>query len=460
MNEQPKIDKLQKKVEKAADRLFKLLPNENQNPKLLLLHFLSGPFSEPYALRRTAIRSKNSELARLVERYSSIEQNRRHSEALSRYIRHFNRRYTFLHMVIDEYKKNKDEQDQYRDGLLGTLIVEEDEEKNGDSDYICDQEKGEKSGEIIWRFNNNTVKTLIPGENIDFAVDSENSKKHSTVKKFMTLFIQDLYKDNWEDRSRDQWRGLFEHSLQEIFGILISKEENRWDNRFFDEEINFRSKYKERLAAYQSGILYFIKSLEKEDTNEDSLSCSVVLYPSFSNKTSKDITEDTILNLAIVIITPKISNNSIVPSIKDELKYFLDELPIDGIEKDSDIAVTPLNTLINQNVEEEKKETFLDDFQEKVSKAFNKLKPFKKSYELFTYWLLFLIQKLQNKVHEGNRLVFYLVCGDKSQFEDAQSAEIRELSLDKDIKPLEIPESKKESIIRNRAEKNVELLSK
>ena len=349
-----KQERLQEDVENAAKDLFMYL--DKHKSKLLMLHFLSGSFSHPYILRRSAICTSDSLLDDLVKNkeLSENEINEKHRTALSNYIAHFNRSNTFLHLVINRLKENFEE---FKDGLTCEIVV--DNEAKG----ITYEEKHTANG-FVYTFSKNFIDIINPRDS-------------------MTKFFNSLYIDDWSEFSKTQWKSLFDLCLYELFGQVIHKE---LEDRSLKEELEYRETKINEFSAYQSGILYFIKSLQKKNVNIQ-ISSTIKVIPIV------DKDNDDILRTMVAIITPAISNHE---EMSQKLLEIGNRLVIKRGLDESLIAIHSILKRTARNI---------DIFTNDVIKNVFRYNTLTEHYQLFVQWIMLLAKNVREGLHEGEIIV-------------------------------------------------------
>ncbi|MCK4887748.1 MAG: hypothetical protein KAS96_10190 [Planctomycetes bacterium] len=395
------------KVNECADSLFKdivghfktLSTADQKKPVLLMLHVLIGTSKKPYKLRRTAIRiTGSSRLHRIAsgKDYDPNEYSDKHAEALSEYIRYFNRDDTFLDLVVDEFKSDPGK---YKEGLVGEIIIEE-------GDGVCYIGQDEDTGDVEWRIGEGTANDLVS-------------------QKPLKPFFESLYSNNWDVISKEDWKSFFDYCISSVYKEKLREYIRKYNadpkNSIKEKDLDLtrtlaiRNEVWQELAAYQTGILYFFESLRDQESNvKKGQMCSVIL------RTIKDEKAPNATKLVVAFISPT-TDKKVTKKIADHLTDLGHSI---NLETKDDKA---LRNLINIVEKGNTNESVTQEYLSKVDSLFPD-SYFEHSIQLYAYWLLYLSQKLTEKIHEGKQLSFYLLCGDKSEFIDSPNTVFKKFS--------------------------------
>lgn len=401
-------DQIQNLVECCADELFK----ELTDTKLCIVHFLCGTMDTSGAIRKSSLRTKNSLFSTLVGKCKLAGNkkliNIKHRDVLRDYIRYLDRRNTFLRVIEMIFTEKMG-----KNGTLNKLVIQikidttllphrfdSDEETSSDNCLT-----------VIWKCGTDIPKTLIPSNAVQY--------------------LEDHYLPPQPGAEEVDWPLCFEIARSETFGRILHESEQQ-EKTYNKEEKNTLSK---NLAALQAAMLYLEQC--KRARGKEMLMGTAILI-----KLGKKERKDELLAFGVVILSPCIEDIQIV-KVENIVRKFLC-----GAKK----IVFPSVVIKTEHIEprfagntkrEENKQR--NNFKKRVEGIF-KLPVQKQQAKFIGLWLLYLTERLQNSVHEGDLLDFFFVAGDKSDFRDHPLITFKDFknSMLRDLNSLAVPKKMSE----------------
>jgi len=192
-------------------------PNSIQNDfNLFIVHYLFGPFNNPYSLRRTKVEVGSSSYLHKLK--SSEYTNKSHERVIKEYIRYLERNYTFLQLILNTFNDYPD-----ANILIGELKLIRSNVKPIYSPKISNIDQNKIIAK--WRINQKTSNIVAPLENT-------------------RDFLQLIYSNQ---PVTSEWIEDFKLCRADLFGKVCSNETTILEKRKKWQEI----------SSIQSGILYF-----------------------------------------------------------------------------------------------------------------------------------------------------------------------------------------------------------
>jgi hypothetical protein len=373
------------------------------SPKVLFLHYLTGSVSNPYLLRRSAVRvSVDAGLTKIAE-YAKSQRNYSgdlgmlHRIALGEYIKYLDRDNTFLHMAINSLKKRLILQVP----LIGQLTIKEHSKKR--MYLLTNKRKSNTEHQSMifdWIMSPEAASALAPAECI-------------------SEFFKELYLDacdqinlqNKESTIKQTWRENFQLARSHVFGMGLAERETMSP---WNKELNKRRQTWEQLAAAQSALMYFRANINYNPGDKKCAdSCSILVHAETDDKYVGSI-NDKPLHLAVAIMSPAIQSDDLdaVNAILRDLLY--------NVRRLSDSAKQRYWI-----VEKCLKQPDNSKFDTSVDLKSNAPPSYKEAVKLLSAWQLLIAKQLDTSKHEGNPLDFYFVVGEQSEFEDNANTRLR-----------------------------------
>jgi hypothetical protein len=425
--------RLSDKLKESLIEIEKIVPDH----KLYMLHFTSGTIENPYSYRLSGIKIENDTFNPLLGFMS-------HEVALRKYIQYFNRDNTFLHNIIDRIKNDIKGDNKYKNGLILDLEIVPDEDINNRF-FDC-------SSESILKFSNKYFSKLFPSIRTNGTNESDNA---------IDLFFKELYQNNWNDKSKNNWKTLFDQCRQAIFAELINLKLIELDENL-TQQVELIEKSLKEISSYQSGFLYFIKTLDfGERAIIKNKTSTVISFKDYNSRINS-------LGAVTLIVTPKLNENNKKENVLEVLKkvYF----NISNERKELSSRTHVLNEYLKNYLSDDIKSILGDKYKETF--PYYRINP--EPIVTYSLWLASILKKLHNRIHEGNKLSFYFLLADKSEFEDHPNIVLKEIKAENDnlvtlfypgdtwnnLNEEEIGSDQKEKLVIQRANNIVELLAK
>jgi|GEM_PF-3654170 len=401
--------------------------------EVLFLHYLTGPISNPYLLRRSTVRvSENTGLANIAK-YAKNKTDytgnldKLHRIALTEYIKYLDRDNTFLHMAINGLKKKI----LPNEPLIGQLTIKENGQKR--KFLVIEKRKSDirqQSMIFDWIMSREAASALAPSE--------------CTSEFFTQLYLDacdQIYNQKKKFTIQPTWRENFALARSHVFGMGLA-ERNRMKS--WNKELNKRRKTWEQLAAVQSALMYFGANVNNNNvTKTDTDSCSILVHAKFNDQLNGN-KNDISLHLAVAIMSPAIHRNDL-DGVNNILNNLLSNVRYRNRRpKRYDVIKESLKLPQNSR------------FDTSVDLKSHAPPSYKESVQLLTAWQLLLAKQLDRSKHEGNSLDFYFVVGEQSEFEDNANTRLRlfdteqktdanQKQYDINLSPFAIPDVDKET---------------
>lgn len=415
-------DHYQKEVEEVTDKVFAALNAVGVN--LLFVHYLSGPVTEPYLFRRSAVRvSGNSKLN------SPTKNKMTHDRSLQHYIQYFERDNTYLKMIIDQ------------------LIAKQ---------ISCSEIKIVNSGRS--HSIGETIQENEPNKIITWTISSKAADVLAPQHK-VREFFNELYEKSSAREIAKDYKKYFEVMRAQCFGqsfpfvTLATNNKKKCDTAWEKLEGNWM-----QLTALQSALLYFRASSQGNFLSSTSL--IVPLNNGIEN----------FARYGIAIFSPALTQDNML--IADRVRDNIERLEkIDMRINVYDAALEKINNVLTTNDDDtttgRTSRHTIETFQDRLTHILGKQYEYSNVKVIYN-WLLLLTEKLHGKKHEGKPLDFFLVCGDESQFKDCLNVHFRDFS---DVKKVEKefiapkksegqPNGMDETVVRKNAKAAASLISK
>ena len=416
MNKKEPDDPTQEIIEDCAEELFK----SQSKSKLCITHFLCGDKSTRGAIRKSALRARNSRLSDFCGSLSANKANDLHHEVLRDHISYLDRNRTFLSFVEKIFSEDR------KIGFLQVVIIP----NKALSDYEMKPqllETDETDLQFIFQYGPSFADALAP-------------------KKLVLDYFGALYQG--KDMDEDLWEHKFHLCRAEVFGRTADKRQSeelqQFIKRFKNEEEQHLWWY--LLCAVQSALLYFIAATTK--SNSGKLPEGTVIAKRLEGIEIEG-EHAPISPIGIAVLSPLLTRRNGAFTIsqlkrdKEKAKGLITSLESDFLISARDKIIRNHTSDVCGKIDPRFHEdasgskSTRDDFRTKIKELF--LLPNQEARaECFSLWMVWLAEWLHKSVHEGHRLDFWLVAGDQTEFADHPSIVFKPLDRD-DVNPLFVP---------------------
>ena len=391
-------DAIEKDVNEVANDLFE----SNHDVKVAFVHYLSGPANDPYRLRRSAVRVRSGTwLESLAKANGGDNAQDSHDVVLKTYIRDIEREHTFLRFLVDEQKRL------LCNSLVLTLNIPQ-TKADTPSYQLQKTVQGSQQDRILeCSLDPVAARIVIPKVSVQkiFRDLYENRKVKEDDLRHLNLAKAAHF---------GQWIAEIQRSSSPPQDLIPDKAPDIWDT----------------IAAFQSALLYFRAIYDPEDARWDvgQFSCCAVLV--------RDLTGNPNISLGVAICAPALTTAEQL-LVRQRLQHLANHPPV---ANRACRALTEINAALKYNNRQgQAKDRFYRSIQT-AAETFSSMHVYAENGHIYSQWLLLLTQYLFGRVHEGKLLEFFLVCGEKSEFEDCKAIRYRALD-DGESDGLAIPEN-------------------
>ena len=414
---------------------------EHGTAPLLLLHYVTGPSSRPYQLRRTALGlSGNSHLVETARAFHSKQcaaEDAVHREAFRKYIRCIDRNNTILDVAIRAFPYSG----QHEWGI-GTIVSAPEEDE---IDLRTQTELQPGAYPLFrWTLGRAAANTLCPpaltdalfrhlyelGANGSEDLPTRNDERRE-LQEALLLARADCFGRWLARRASAPGRRRHKMRLTEWYTSRNMKE------TLLKRECLERSGTWRKIGALQSALLYFAANMRDPLLGENS--CTVVVVP------DRHSGNENVRTHAVAVFSPAINIGGSRTTVRC-LKRLLESTRY--IEHGRYESYT-------QNEEELLEELELGGkpgivLKRLLDKWVGAPPQYAMQVRLNAFWIMSIAMKLATAKHEGKRLRFCFICGEGSDLADDGNIDVRMLAKGADALRLPQPNLSKLEV-RSRA---------